>query len=71
MVQVLLDAGADTKAQTWSTYLIRYDSVGLPLETPEPEPQRLPIGLTALEIAKRTSHHAVVDVLEKAEAKRE
>ena len=71
MVQLLLDAGADTKAQTWSTHLTRYNSVDLPIETPEPEQQRLPTALTALEIAKRTGHHGVVAVLERAEAKSE
>jgi len=71
MVQLLLDAGADKKAQTWSIHLTRYNSVGLPIDTPGPEHQKLPSGLTALEIAKRTGHHAVVELLEKAEAKRE
>ena len=71
MVQMLLDAGADTKVETWSLHLTRYNSVDLPLEVPGPEQQRLPTALTALEIAKRTGHHAVVDLLEKAEGKRE
>jgi ankyrin repeat protein len=71
MVQMLLDAGADNKAQTWSLRLTRYNSVDLPIEVPRPEQQRLPTALTALEIAKRTGQHAVVDLLEKAEGKRE
>ncbi len=32
MVQLLLDAGADTKPQTWSLRLIRYNPVGIPIE---------------------------------------
>ena len=71
MVQMLLDAGADTKAQTWSTHLTRYNSVGLLLDVSEPEHQKLPSALTALEIAQRTGHHAVVELLKKAAAKRE
>jgi len=71
MVQLLLDVGADTKAQTWSTHLTRYNSVGLPIETPGPEQLELPSALTVLEIAQRTGHHAVVELLKKAEAKRE
>jgi ankyrin repeat protein len=66
MVQLLLDAGADTKAQTWSMHLTRYNSVGVLLEASEPEHQKLPSALTALEIAQRTGHHAVVELLQKA-----
>jgi uncharacterized protein len=63
MVQLLLDVGADTKAQTWSTHLTRYNSVGLLLDASEPEHQKLPSALTALAIAQRTGHHAVVELL--------
>jgi ankyrin repeat protein len=66
MVQMLLDAGADLKAGTWSTQLTRYNALGLPRVVPEAESQRLSSPLTALDIAKRTGQNAVVQVLEKA-----
>jgi len=71
IVQALLDAGADTKAQTWSLNLARYDSLGLPLEVSEPEQQRLTSAVTALEIAKRKGHRAVVERLQKVEDSRQ
>ncbi len=71
MVQMLLDVGADTKAQTWSLRLIRYNPVGVPLDPTEADYQRLSSGLTALDIAERRGHTAVVELLKKADAKRE
>ena len=71
IVQTLLDAGADTKAQTWSLRLISYNPVGVPIEATEADQPKLSSGLTALDIAKRVRHSAVVQVLEKAAAKPE
>lgn len=71
MVQVLLDTGADTKALTWSLQLIRYNSVGIPIEPAEADQPGSSSGLTALDIAKRNGHSAVVELLKKAETKRE
>jgi ankyrin repeat protein len=71
MVHILLDAGADMKAQTWSLRLIRYNPVGIPIEAAEADEPKLSSGLTALDIAKRVGHSAVVQVLEKAAAKLE
>lgn len=66
IVQTLLDAGADTKAQTWSLRLIRYDPVGIPIEATEVDPLNLSSGLTAFDIAKRSRHTAIVELLGKA-----
>ncbi len=71
MVQLLLDAGADTKPQTWSLRLIRYNPVGIPIEASEADQPNLSSGLTALDIAKRTRHSGVVELLEKVGAKLE
>jgi ankyrin repeat protein len=70
MVQILLDAGADPKAETWSLHLVRYNPVGIPLETKEKGEQSLASALTARDIAQRGGHSGVVELLQKADAKR-
>ncbi len=62
MVQMLLDAGADTRATTWSLYLTRYNSLRLPRTVSEVDPPKLSSPLNALEIAKRTGQNAIVAV---------
>jgi ankyrin repeat protein len=69
MIQTLLDAGADARAQTWSARLIRYSPVGIPTDATEADEPTSPAGFTALDIAKRARHSAVVELLEKAGAK--
>jgi hypothetical protein len=70
MVQILLDAGADPKAETWSLHLVRYNPVGIPLETDKKGEQGLPSALTALDIARQRGHSGVVELLRKADARR-
>jgi ankyrin repeat protein len=70
MVQILLDAGADPKAETWSLHLVRYNPVGIPLETDKKGEEGLPSALTALDIARRRGHSGIVELLQKADARR-
>jgi ankyrin repeat protein len=70
MVQTLLNAGADPKAETWSLRLVRYNPVGIPLETDMKDEQSLPSPLTALDIAQQSGHSGIVDLLQKADARR-
>jgi ankyrin repeat protein len=70
MVQILLEAGADPKAETWSLRLVRYNPVGIPLETGNNDEQGLRSGLTALDIARRSRHSGIVDLLQKTDARR-